>query len=213
MKAWFVHGWAFGPEIWRDLAPLLPKIEPVFADRCYFGAAEFSPPQEPAIWITHSFGTMLALQNMSENCRALIAINGFDRFSASAEFPGVPPRLLDRMLARFEAQPVAVVSDFRARCGADAATPVLSENCLREDLTALRDDDCRELTSQLRCPVLSLQAANDPILPQSLREAALHSAPNARHITHPSAGHLLPLEDPQWCARAISEFLLEAAPC
>ena len=204
MIAWYVHGWAFGPSLWESLAVRLRDLEPRIADLGYFGAANALPPDEPAIWITQSFGTMRALANMTPQCRALVAINGFDRFASADGFPGVPVRVLDRMIAAFDADPARVVSDFRRRCGMGADVTSLNLSTLRRDLLALRDMDCRQQSAALSVPVLSLQGGADPILPLAMRAAVL---PDARHEVLADAGHLLPLEEPAWCAARIVEFV------
>ena len=211
MIGWYLHGWGYGPAIWDQLAALLPDLEPRFANLGYGGNANDGPPDEPAIWITHSFGTMHALAKMAApdmplNCRALVAINGFDRFAASPGFEGVPPRVLDRMIARFASDPAGVVSDFCRKCGKDTDVELLDDRTLKRDLVALRDMDCREQAAALSIPVLSLQGAADPVLPPAMRAAVLTGA---HHVTHASAGHLLPLEQPAWCAHQIAEFRAE----
>jgi len=205
VKAWFIHGWGEDSSLWEALVERLSGIEPRFADRGYFGGQGESAPEEPSVWIAHSFGTVLALDSMSENCRGLVAINGFDRFCGEE---GVPRRVLDRMIARFEVDPEQVVSDFRAKCGYAAPMETIESEFLARDLAALRDMDCRDAAAELKVPVLSLQGAADPILPPEMREATL---PNAQRVTHPTAGHLLPIEEPDWCAEKIHHFLAQVA--
>lgn len=209
MKAHFVHGWGFDRSIWRQLVMRLPFLEPSFADRGYFGGSGDEPPPEPAVWITHSLGTMLVIGTASPQCRCLVAINGFDRFSAGEDPGGIPKRVLDRMLARVEQNASAVVAEFRRNCGSDDAFPMTELSFLRQDLLVLRDADCRAEAATLTIPVLSLQGAQDPILCFDLKNRTLHSVPDVRHRVHPSAGHLLPLQDPDWCAEQITLFLEE----
>jgi pimeloyl-[acyl-carrier protein] methyl ester esterase len=206
----FVHGWGFGPSVWEKLAPLLPNKSTSIFDGGYFGAPTAHFPQEPAIWITHSFGTILALAAIPGNCRALVAINGFDRFVSGDGAVGVAPRVLDRMLERFDSDPAGVLSDFRRRCGSEEPVQDAQTERLAHDLVALRDMDCREDAASLSIPVLSLQAAQDPIVTADMRSRALQSIANIRHRVHPTAGHLLPTQDPKWCAEHISAFLAEA---
>ncbi len=206
MIAWYVHGWGFGPSVWNALVPLLPDVEPRYADLGYFGAADVLPPKEPSIWITHSFGTMHTLSNMSAQCRALVAINGFDRFATGDGFPGVPTRVLDRMIAAFDADPARVVSDFLGKCGMGGEVTSFDTTPLHRDLMALRDVDHRQQAAALRVPVLSLQGGADPILPPEMRAAVL---PDAHHETLGEGSHLLPLEAPEYCAERIGAFLGE----
>ena len=58
--------------------------------------------------------------------------------------------------------------------------------------------------------MLSLQGANDPLLPEAMRCAAFAKAGVTR-MTCENAGHLLPLEAPEWSANAIADFARAAA--
>jgi pimeloyl-ACP methyl ester carboxylesterase len=69
--------------------------------------------------------------------------------------------------------------------------------------------DCRAQAAALSIPVLSLHGANDQILPAAMREQTLYGVPHIRHLQHPTAGHLLPVEYPDWCAAQIATFLDE----
>jgi len=161
----------------------------------------------PFLAVTHSFGTMRLLADVPPNCRGILAINGFDRFAASQGFPGVPIRMVERMISRFDEVPEAVLADFRLRCGCDTAFGAIDAARLLDDLVALRDGDHRDKTARCGLPILSFQGAHDPILPSAMREAVFASAANCQRQNHPTAGHLLPIEDPATCAEAISAFM------
>lgn len=209
MKAHFIHGWGFGPAIWRQLVLHLPNVEPSFADRGYFGGSGAEPPQERSVFITHSLGAMLTIGALPPQCICLVTVNGFDRFVAGEDSPGVAKRVLDRMLSRLELDASAVVTEFRRKCGVRDAIGGIQPSALQRDLLALRDWDCRAKAAMLPIPVLSLQGAHDPILPAEMREGTLRGVPNIQHRLHPSAGHLLPVQDPAWCAAQIAIFLKE----
>ncbi len=207
MILYLVHGWGFDASLWSGLARLLPERRVAIADRGYFATPHAPVPEEPCIAVTHSFGTMLVLDNPPPMCRGLVAINGFDCFTAREGFPGVAPRVVERMLARLDADPAAVLADFRRRCGSDAPLAEPDARPLRQDLLALRDMDCRAEASRWKLPILSLQGASDPILPPAMRDAVFASAPQADRVTHPSAGHVLPASDAEFCARQIRAFV------
>ena len=212
MIGWFVHGWGFGPSIWDELVALLPDLEPRIADRGYFGGAPVAAPDEPAVWITHSLGAMQALSEGIGEPRALVAINGFDRFTASEGFAGVPRRVLDRMIARFDDDPGKVLSEFRTRCGNDDPVDHFEPQPLRRDLVTLRDGDTRAAAAAIGVPVLVLDGARDPLLPEEMRRQVFAGARDVKVEPHPEAGHLLPLEDPEWCAEHISSLCASIAP-
>lgn len=206
MKLLFLHGWGFDAGFWDAVIALLPDFACVADDRGYFGDPRAPDAAGPVIAIGHSLGAMRALAAMPDACRGLIAINGFDRFAADEGAPGVPVRVIDRMLARLDGDAAATVADFRARCGGDAAFGPCHAGRLRDDLLALRDGDRRTASGLARFPILSLHGARDPILPADLRRAAFTSAARHESLTHAGAGHLLPLSHPQWCAGHIRAF-------
>lgn len=200
----FLHGWGFDAGFWDEVRNLLPQWHAEVDDRGYFGAPRTIPAEEPNIVVAHSFGTMRALREPSARCKGLVAINGFDRFSARGSNPGVAPRILDAMIAKFDRTANGVVADFRLRCGSPTPFGAIDPIPLREDLLALRDLDCAETRFDL--PILSLQGAADPVLSPAMREATFGSAPQVQRREHPAGGHLLPLTEPAYCAAAIRTF-------
>jgi len=203
----FCHGWGFDAGFWDPLAALLPEFAQVRDDAGYFGAPAAPRPQVPYCAVTHSLGTMRLLAAPPPGLAALIAIDGFDRFTAADAFPGVPRRLVERMIGAFAQVPDTVLADFRARCGTNAPFPSAAASCLEAGLVALRDEDRRAEAAALGVPILSLQGGRDAILPLALRETVFAGAGVVMRRTHPPAGHLLPISDPQWCAEAIRSFL------
>lgn len=207
----FMHGWGFDGGFWAPLADLLPEWRAAFDDRGYFGAPHVPEPDDDCIVIAHSFGTMRALAAPPQHCRGLVAINGFDRFTAGPDGTGVSPRIVDRMIARFGEDPAGVLTDFRRRCGDDAPFGPANIERLQEDLLALRDLDCTAQSAQWQLPILSLQGAQDPLLPAGMRDDVFSSAPILERLTHPTGGHLLPATDAPYCARVIRSFMEHAA--
>lgn len=209
MILWFVHGWGFDSGLWSRLAQQLPDHRKVIADLGYFGREPSPAPTEPFIAVTHSFGTMRVLRDGSPACRGLVALNGFDRFTARDGQAGVPRRVLDRMIGRFAEAPAEVLADFRRRCGAESQAPIPAPDVehLAKDLVALRDMDCTADAARWPVPILSLQGGTDPILPAGLRDQVFASAARIERATHSAAGHLLPLTEPDWCAQQIAPFI------
>ena len=193
--------------MWRDVIALLPELDCRVADRGYFGAACAPAVDDDTLVIAHSLGAMQMLASPPLTCRGMVAINGFERFSAYADWPGVPPRVLDRMLARLEQAPAAVVSEFRARCGAAAADGPLRTDTLRDDLALLRNGDARDAAARWTLPLVTLEAEDDPILPPALREAAFASVAERVRLRRPVGGHLLPVSDPAACVAAIRDLM------
>lgn len=197
----FLHGWGWDAPFWERLTAALPGWRCEADDRGYFGAPQEPAWDEPCIVVAHSFGAMRALTAMPATCRGLVAINGFDRFT-----PGVSPRIIERMILRFEKDPTTVLADFRRRCGSEEPFGPLDAERLQTDLQALRDDDRSGEAERWLTPILSIQGGHDPLLPAPMRDAVFAGAPLLERMTHPGGGHLLPLEDASWCARAIAAF-------
>ena len=135
----FIHGWGFDAAFWDELAGLLPGFRTEIDDRGYFGRPYAPRIDGDCVIVAHSFGAMRALAAPPPHWRGLVAINGFDRFT-----PGVPRRVLDRMIAKFAEEPVTVLAEFRRRCGDNAPFGEPSVTPLRDDLLTLRDGDCSD---------------------------------------------------------------------
>lgn len=202
----FLHGWAFDRSLWRDVIARLAPFRCVAADRGYFGEPVTPETDGPVVVVAHSLGAMIALLNPPGDCRGLVAINGFDRFIAGPNHPGVGGRIVDRMLDRLAAEPDQVVCDFRRRCGEDEVSEAINAERLQADLQFLRDGDCRTQAAVAPFSILSLHGACDPILPPSLRSAAFAGSARLETATCQDGGHLLPLTHADWCARMIEQF-------
>lgn len=198
MKLLFAHGWGFDRRFWEPLAMLLPEWPHAIDDRGYFGASEEAPVDGPCVAVTHSFGTMRVLAAPPPALAGIIAINGFERFTAVPGRAGVPLRVLDRMLRRFETEPRAVLAEFRRTCGSEEPFGEIDAPLLQADLLRLRD----AAPPLPRVPVLTLQGGRDPLLPEAMRQGAFAGA-EVRRLDHAAGGHLLPLEAPQLCAAAV----------
>jgi pimeloyl-[acyl-carrier protein] methyl ester esterase len=214
VKIVFVHGWGFGPSIWDAVIAHLPDVDVVRADRGYFGAPEWPAPEWPTVdgpclAVTHSFGAMALLGDAPQGCCGLLAINGFDRFTAADGHAGVHPRVIDRMIARLESDPAAVLRDFHARLGSavPAGTPDAAR--LRDDLLAMRDGDRREASAAWPAPLLALDGADDPLLFPDMRAAQFADAPYVERATV-AGGHVLPLTHPEICAAWIERLRVAA---
>ncbi len=204
----FMHGWGFDASIWSGVVRHLDGFECRLADRGYFGSPVAVESDGPCLVVGHSMGAMHWLADLPDRCRGMVAVNGFDRFVEGDGFSGAARRPLDRMIARLPQSPAQVLADFRRRCGADPAAGAPELAPLLTDLELLRDGDLRDATDCLS--VLSLQGANDPLLPEAMRGAVFARARVTR-MTCENAGHLLPLEAPEWTAKAIAEFARVAA--
>jgi len=207
----FVHGWAYDSNTWGGVRDRLgdPACtvweRGYFAESGYYGdPSEPPPPPGPYIAIGHSFGVMRLLRERPEGAIGLISICGFARFAAGDGFAGAPARVLERMTARFKANPHGVVAEFRARCGSPATTVYgLDAGRLGQDLATLCEGDERAAAAALDIPVLSLTAGADPVVSAAMSEV---SFPGAERETMAGVGHLLPTRAAGWCAAQIAAF-------
>ncbi len=190
----FLHGWALDGSLWARVVSLLPEFDCRVDDRGYFGAAVEADAGEIAVG--HSFGTMRALA-APMGMRTVVAVSGFDCFTAREGFPGVPARVVERMEKRLEADAAAVAAEFRGRCGLAETPPLAGVEALRADLAALRTLDLRGV-----CPVALtvLAAADDPIVPPEMQAAVFAGA---ERTLLERGGHLLPLTAPEAVASAV----------
>lgn len=202
-----LHGWGFDASTWEPMRARLDGWEIHAADAGYFGRAVV--PERPAAYVAvgHSLGAMRCLDE-GGGCRGLVLINGFARFSAADDFPaGVPARVLDRMLARLAADPAAVVSEFRRRCGADDPMAAGSPDgpALVGGLRDLREGDARPAWRGRRVPARILAGEADPVVTPALTVSSF----GEEVAWCAGGGHLLPLTHPEWCAGQIRAFVRE----
>lgn len=200
MKLLFAHGWGFDRHFWEPLAALLPQWAHAIDDRGYFGTPAALQIEGPCVAVTHSFGTMRVLAAPPPGLAGIVAINGFERFTAVAGRAGVPLRVLDRMLRRFGMEPHAVLAEFRRTCGSEEPFGEIDPALLQADLLRLRD----AAPPPPRVPVLVLHGGRDPLLPAAMRETVFAGPGlDVRRLDHAEGGHLLPLEAPALCAAAV----------
>jgi pimeloyl-[acyl-carrier protein] methyl ester esterase len=204
------HGWSFSAAFWTPLLARLSSHPACLVEAGYLGARPSRPSPPPGyLAIAHSAGLATLLSDLPPGCSGLVAIAGFTRFTAAADFPaGVPPRSLARLRASLAADPDATVSQFHARCGATPAPATPKSGApnpgrLATGLAALESSDHRATLSRLGVPVLALAATDDPVVTPAHTAACF--PPDAIRWSR-SGGHLLPLTRPDWCAALIEAF-------
>ena len=237
----FAHGWGYDRHFWAPLAERLaerlpgqPPGEQRFIDLGFRGPAQTPQldPTRPRVAIGHSLGFAWLLRE-GIACDALVAINGFTRFTADerGDWPGVAARPLARMRRQFARQPQAVWADFRDRCGAgdgngdgdgdsngqcDGDQPDFDLARMSEGLGWLADWDLRDARLPAPTPVptlvptpvptLALAGDADRIVPPALSRASF-AGPDCRLEWRSGGDHLLPRSAPDWCAERIARFI------
>lgn len=206
----FVHGWGYGPDLWKDVRNLLAEEAPEAVDLGYF-ASPHLPAAEGGfrVAIGHSLGALWLLARAPFRFDRLVAINGFPRFVADEASPSaVPARTLERMRKRFAASPAEVLADFRARCGDMSPPPAaLRSESLAEGLGWLAGDDGRAGLAKRIDRTWALAAKGDAIVPRAMTAEAFAALPEGRMRWLENGNHLLPLTHPAECAALIREAL------
>jgi pimeloyl-[acyl-carrier protein] methyl ester esterase len=200
----FVHGWGFDASFWQPVADRLPDFAKSFVDFGFFGEPA-QPRLDTPLIVSHSLGFAWALANLDRPWAGIVAINGFARFTRAPDFvAGTPPRLVDRMIARFADEPETVTTEFLGRCGVDH--PDLSgirPKALATALGWLAHCDERARIAALDCPLVALAGTRDPIVCDA---ASRDSFPPECLTLVEGAGHLLPHSHPEWVASRIRLF-------
>ncbi|MCX8017393.1 MAG: hypothetical protein N2690_05785 [Rhodocyclaceae bacterium] len=202
-----LHGWGYDASLWDAVRALLPpRLAVCTLDLGYFGPARLKlgagkTATSVTLAVGHSLGALWWLAQSVLPWQRLLAINGFPRFLASEDFPGVAPRLLARMQQQFERAPAAVLADFHARCGGHAPRGEPDIARLAAGLDALASWDGRAMLAARRAEVFALAGAHDPIVPAALSRSAFE-----RLECVDAPGHLLPITHPALCAAWIERL-------
>ncbi|MGK2923004.1 MAG: alpha/beta fold hydrolase [Methyloceanibacter sp.] len=198
----FVHGWGFNAGVWADMGAYLPVSAITLIDLGFVagGPASHEDWPDDAIAVGHSLGLMWLLKEGKGSFKGLVSIQGFDRFS-----PHVPEgrvAALKRGLAR---DPGGTMAAFWRSCGAPDFAPTEALNVARldEGLDWLMHWDAEAAKKRLQCPILTLAARDDVIVPPAMSEAVWGTE---NIVWSPDGGHILPLRHPDWCARHVLEF-------
>ena len=179
---------------------------------------------EPVIWLGHSLGGIAALHladRYPKCCAALILMasnlradgplgpQARARQQAALEQGGlsqVVHHLLAPVYGLAEEDPLVKNLAAQAhRVGLDRFRRQLAYAAHRPGLLAEHHS--------LTVPVLALSAQNDPLSPPACGEEIMAKVTGAKalHVTLEGAGHLLPVQHPNWCAQHIGDFLATAS--
>lgn len=208
MKLVLVHGWGFHAGIWDKLAPRLDGHEIVLVDLGFVregpkGASEIPPG---AVCIGHSFGVLWLLKHGVRPMKGLVSIAGFDCLCKH-----VPEHVFAAMQEGMRRDPLAQMRTFWESCGMDGAGPggVLDTGTLRGGLGWLATWDAEEQRRSLDAPILALASENDRVVRKEATQAIWGNSDDATLRWREHGGHLLPLTEPDWCAKQIRQFVDE----
>lgn len=74
-------------------------------------------------------------------------------------------------------------------------------------LASIEDFDLTAALGKIRCPTLVVGAAEDKVMPEEQVRALADAIDGAELRMHPTAGHVLVMEDPAWLTTAYRDFL------
>jgi len=202
----FVHGWGFNAAIWRDLIGFMRISEVSLVDLGFIAGGPKAANTWPsnAIAVGHSLGVFWLLHRAGEagstHFRGLVSIQGFDRFC-----PPIPQARVVGMRRGLRRDPGQTLEAFWRGCGTEPFAPheLLNVERLDEGLSWLMDWDARKARASLACPTLALAARDDAIVPEAMSVGVWGE--DDIHWSQ-SGGHVLPLKQPEWCARHVLDF-------
>jgi pimeloyl-[acyl-carrier protein] methyl ester esterase len=208
----FVHGWGEDSRIWDEMAEHFPEHNHHFIDLGFIGEVSESilKISDPAIFVTHSLGTLWVLNHIpSDKIAALAAINGFGCFTDFAS-----NKTLENMAKSLQRNIFLQMVVFWKDCNFPQNMRYtykheLNKEKLSQGLIWLRSWDKREKLQDLKTqnvPILSLGGQEDLILPPELMRKHWNGL-GYDVVMRKKAGHSLPLEAPRWCVEQIIALL------
>jgi len=202
MHVVLVHGWGFHAGIWADVVGHLGDADVTLVDLGFVAGGPKGQDDWPedAIAVGHSLGLLWLLKHGRGRFKALVSIQGFDRFC-----PHVAPSRVSALKRGLARDPGGTMQAFWRSCGAPgfALPEMLNVARLDEGLDWLMHWSAESAKADLQCPVLALGSRDDAIVPPAMTSAIWQET---RVVWSPDGGHVLPLRHPAWCARNVLEF-------
>ena len=103
-------------------------------------------------------------------------------------------------------------AEIRQRQERTAALPTPWFEGLFGILQAIEDFDLSPYLEAIRCPTWVAHASNDIVMPTEQVLAFAKALPGSELAIHPTSGHALVLEDPEWLVRHYLDFLERRSP-
>lgn len=210
-KVMFVSGWGLENSLWATVQNILTCIPNLICTTIEFGSTlPFIPisAELPCLAVGHSVGFLWLMKERPLSWEGLVAVNGFTRFLASADFPqGVKAHLLERMIYLFDQNPTAVTNTFLRRCGMLEVPTLQQLSHLRQGLIWLRDWNVESEFAAELTPRLVLAGGIDPIVTPAMTEACFSRQSSVEIAWQQEGGHLLPLSHPLWLAMQLWVFM------
>lgn len=212
MNIFLVHGWGCHSGVWRKLTPLLGDHEIHLIDLGFVrggpkGSSELLPD---SLCIGHSFGVMWLLKHGPRPVKGLVSVGGFDCLHKH-----VPGEVLAAMRKGMLNDPQTQMNAFWDELGLKGEDRPSLEDIdgggLRAGLDWIARWDTGEELKSLGAPVMALAARNDLIVREEATQSIWGNGVAELHW-HDTAGHMMQLTEPEWCAKHIKAFIDALSP-
>jgi len=209
----FIHGWAYGPDIWADLEKEFAGHDITKIDLGFLGAKaahntadKTHETHEPFdVVIAHSYGLMWLLKNDTITFNKLISLSGIASFVQSPEcLNGVPKSQLRAMRKGLKDDPQALLDGFYKACEDTHMQLPQKPNIAALD-DALGDMATLDLREKLHAlNTYALASKHDNIVSAKLTTENFASKPI---LWHDSTSHILSKTHAPWCAARIKDIV------
>lgn len=206
MKIVLVHGWGCHSGVWDRLLPFFDGHEIYRIDLGFVRGGPRGASELPAdsLCIGHSFGVMWLLKHGPRPVKGLVSLGGFDCLHRH-----VPAEVLATMREGMMKDARAQMASFWDSIGLDEGRPDVKDidgGGLRAGLDWISLWDMSDRLKSLGAPVMALATRNDRIVREEASEKIWGNGVAELHW-HDTAGHMMQLTEPDWCAAHILRFI------
>ena len=209
IKLLFSHGWGFDASFFYKLGKLLIDFPQVHLEHCYFSSKPIKfddTLQDRWIGIGHSFGLSKLL---NYPLHGIISLAGFTKFCRNNDdTSGYSMRILDKMIAATQSNPMGVLKNFYQRCYVNKKISTsININHLIRDLKIMSHLNKMDALNQFNIPVLGMIAKDDHIISKGLFMDNFKNTSKFELICFKKGGHGLAFNQPQPCAEVIKQWI------